>query len=215
MISVDYEVKDSPLTVTFTIIIEFFFPVCLDERLKRRPVERMRLSPGYSCFLHPPETKSWPLFIRWSPTSGSPPSWVWVNILSFGQHQLSKVYLLRLMWTPSLSYQKPLCVSRRVVALPLSRWLGVRDRVWVHVTPVPKLEAFYLQKKKQPSQVSESHVHLCVPRVRYLILFINIRGSDVTVTPWWWRAYAQGCSTQILGAIVRFLIKYIINIFQY
>lgn len=50
------------------------------------------------------------------------------------------------------------CVSRRVVALPLSRWLGVRDRVWVRVTPVPKLEAFHLQKKKQPSQVSESHV---------------------------------------------------------
>ncbi|XP_056098654.1 ceramide synthase 4a isoform X1 [Rhinichthys klamathensis goyatoka] len=55
-------------------------------------------------------------------------------------------------------------VFERVVALPLSRWLGVRDRVWVHVTPVPKLEAFYLQKKKQPSQndlvVLEKHCGL-------------------------------------------------------
>lgn len=39
-------------------------------------------------------------------------------------------------------------VFERVVALPLSRRLGVRDRLHLHVTPVPKLEAFYLQKKK-------------------------------------------------------------------
>lgn len=50
-----------------------------------------------------------------------------------------------------------LSVCYRVVALPLSRRLGVRDRVRVRVTPVPKLEAFYQQKKQQPSQVSESH----------------------------------------------------------
>ncbi|XP_067271402.1 ceramide synthase 4a isoform X2 [Pseudorasbora parva] len=55
-------------------------------------------------------------------------------------------------------------VFERVVALPLSRWLGVRDRVQVQVTPVPKLEAFYLLKKKQPSQsdlvVLEKHCGL-------------------------------------------------------
>ncbi|XP_048038270.1 ceramide synthase 4a [Megalobrama amblycephala] len=55
-------------------------------------------------------------------------------------------------------------VFERVVALPLSRWLGVCDRVRVHVTPVPKLEAFYLQKNKQPSQndlvVLEKHCGL-------------------------------------------------------
>ncbi|XP_026102606.1 ceramide synthase 2-like [Carassius auratus] len=43
-------------------------------------------------------------------------------------------------------------VFERVVALPLSRCLGVRDRVRLRVTPVPKLEVFYLQKKQQPSQ---------------------------------------------------------------
>uniref|UniRef100_A0A8C1L0T4 Uncharacterized protein n=1 Tax=Cyprinus carpio TaxID=7962 RepID=A0A8C1L0T4_CYPCA len=42
-------------------------------------------------------------------------------------------------------------VFERVVALPLSWRLGVRDRVRLRVTPVPKLEAFYLQKKQQPS----------------------------------------------------------------
>ncbi|XP_043079880.1 ceramide synthase 4a [Puntigrus tetrazona] len=41
-------------------------------------------------------------------------------------------------------------VFERAVALPISRSLGVRDRVRERVTPVPKLEAFYLQKKKQP-----------------------------------------------------------------
>ncbi|XP_030639930.1 ceramide synthase 2 [Chanos chanos] len=40
----------------------------------------------------------------------------------------------------------------RVVALPLSRKLGVRDRIRVRAPPVPKLEAFYQQKNKQPTQ---------------------------------------------------------------
>nr|XP_055072849.1 ceramide synthase 4a isoform X1 [Misgurnus anguillicaudatus] len=38
----------------------------------------------------------------------------------------------------------------RVVAQPLSRLLGVRDRFRVRVTPIPKLEAFYRRKKNQP-----------------------------------------------------------------
>ncbi|XP_053369805.1 ceramide synthase 4a isoform X1 [Clarias gariepinus] len=40
----------------------------------------------------------------------------------------------------------------RVVALPLSRRLGVFDRVQVRVQPNPELEAFYLKKKKQFTQ---------------------------------------------------------------
>lgn len=42
----------------------------------------------------------------------------------------------------------------RVVALPLSRKLGVFDRVQVRVPPNPKLEAFYMQRKKHFTQVS-------------------------------------------------------------
>ncbi|XP_076134860.1 ceramide synthase 4a isoform X1 [Alosa pseudoharengus] len=44
-------------------------------------------------------------------------------------------------------------VFERVIALPLSRCFGVRDRQRVRVAFIPKLEAFYLKKRKQqPSQ---------------------------------------------------------------
>ncbi|KAG7488054.1 hypothetical protein MATL_G00029190 [Megalops atlanticus] len=43
-------------------------------------------------------------------------------------------------------------VFERVVALPLSRLMGVRDRIRVRAAPVPKLEAFYSQHSHQPSQ---------------------------------------------------------------
>ncbi|KAI5101101.1 ceramide synthase 4 [Silurus meridionalis] len=40
----------------------------------------------------------------------------------------------------------------RILALPLSRKLGVTDKVQVRVPPNPKLEAFYMQKKKHFTQ---------------------------------------------------------------
>ncbi|XP_076880195.1 ceramide synthase 4a isoform X2 [Brachyhypopomus gauderio] len=40
----------------------------------------------------------------------------------------------------------------RVVALPLSRKMGVSDRVRLRAPAIPKLEAFYMQKKKHVSQ---------------------------------------------------------------
>ncbi|KAJ8277341.1 hypothetical protein GJAV_G00074150 [Gymnothorax javanicus] len=43
-------------------------------------------------------------------------------------------------------------VFERVVALPLGRRLGVRDRIQPRAAPVPKLEAFYTQTSRQPSQ---------------------------------------------------------------
>ncbi|XP_010869851.1 ceramide synthase 4a [Esox lucius] len=43
-------------------------------------------------------------------------------------------------------------VFERVIAIPLSRQLGVTDRVRVRVLPVQKLETFYKQNKQQPSQ---------------------------------------------------------------
>uniref|UniRef100_A0A8C8M8L9 Ceramide synthase 4a n=1 Tax=Oncorhynchus tshawytscha TaxID=74940 RepID=A0A8C8M8L9_ONCTS len=43
-------------------------------------------------------------------------------------------------------------IFERVIAMPLSRQLGVRDRVRVRALPVPKLETFYKQNKQQPSQ---------------------------------------------------------------
>ncbi|XP_048845039.1 ceramide synthase 2-like [Brienomyrus brachyistius] len=43
-------------------------------------------------------------------------------------------------------------VFERLVALPLSRWLGVRDRNRIPAAPVPTLEAFYGSRGNQPSQ---------------------------------------------------------------
>lgn len=43
-------------------------------------------------------------------------------------------------------------VFERAVALPLSRQLGVRDRIQARAAPVPKLEAFYTQSSRQPSK---------------------------------------------------------------
>uniref|UniRef100_A0A8C1CJJ4 Ceramide synthase 4b n=2 Tax=Cyprinus carpio TaxID=7962 RepID=A0A8C1CJJ4_CYPCA len=40
----------------------------------------------------------------------------------------------------------------RCVAFPLSRVLGVKDRVCLKVTPVPNLEAFYTKNSRQPTQ---------------------------------------------------------------
>ncbi|XP_037530563.1 ceramide synthase 2 [Nematolebias whitei] len=43
-------------------------------------------------------------------------------------------------------------VFERWVAVPLSRYLGVKDRIRIRVPSVPKLEAFYKQSSRQPSQ---------------------------------------------------------------
>nr|XP_057929535.1 ceramide synthase 4a isoform X1 [Doryrhamphus excisus] len=43
-------------------------------------------------------------------------------------------------------------VFERVIAVPLSKHLGVKDRVRIQAAPLPKLETFYKQKSRQPSQ---------------------------------------------------------------
>ncbi|KAI1882844.1 hypothetical protein AGOR_G00239090 [Albula goreensis] len=43
-------------------------------------------------------------------------------------------------------------VFERLVALPLGRWMGVRDRTRVLPRPSPHLELFYTQHSRQPSQ---------------------------------------------------------------
>uniref|UniRef100_A0A8C5NHK6 Ceramide synthase 2-like n=1 Tax=Gouania willdenowi TaxID=441366 RepID=A0A8C5NHK6_GOUWI len=43
-------------------------------------------------------------------------------------------------------------VFERLVAIPLSRLLGVKDRIRVRAPLVPKLEAFYKQNSRQPTQ---------------------------------------------------------------
>ncbi|CAG08033.1 unnamed protein product [Tetraodon nigroviridis] len=43
-------------------------------------------------------------------------------------------------------------VFERLVGVPLSKRLGVRDKVRVGAPPIPQLEDFYLQRSRQPSQ---------------------------------------------------------------
>lgn len=43
-------------------------------------------------------------------------------------------------------------VFERLIAVPLSRYLGVKDRIRIRATTVPKLETFYKQNRRQPSQ---------------------------------------------------------------
>ncbi|KAI2650742.1 Ceramide synthase 2 [Labeo rohita] len=83
-----------------------------------------------------------------------PPGVTWKDIAEGtadgGRHPVPRDLLISLPL--ALGFIALRFVFERVVALPLSWQLGVRDRVRVRVTPVPKLEAFYLQKKQQPSQ---------------------------------------------------------------
>ncbi|XP_013856019.1 ceramide synthase 2 [Austrofundulus limnaeus] len=43
-------------------------------------------------------------------------------------------------------------VFERIIAIPLSRFLGVKDRIQIQVSPVPELEAFYKYKSRRPSK---------------------------------------------------------------
>ncbi|XP_054645797.1 ceramide synthase 4a isoform X3 [Dunckerocampus dactyliophorus] len=43
-------------------------------------------------------------------------------------------------------------VFERVIAVPLSKRLGVKDRIRIQAAPLPKLETFYKQKSRQPTQ---------------------------------------------------------------
>ncbi|XP_069006640.1 ceramide synthase 4a [Embiotoca jacksoni] len=43
-------------------------------------------------------------------------------------------------------------VFERLIAAPLSKYLGVKDRIQIRAPSVPKLEAFYKQNSRQPSQ---------------------------------------------------------------
>ncbi|XP_056613943.1 ceramide synthase 4a isoform X1 [Triplophysa dalaica] len=104
----------------------------------------------------------------------------------------------------------------RAVAQPLSRLLGVRDRVRVGVAPIPTLEAFYHRKKSQPCQseiaVLEKRCGLtqrqiqtwlhhrrkqdkpsntrkfCEASWRFVFYLVVFSGSLVSLvnTPWFW-----------------------------
>uniref|UniRef100_A0A8C1SA26 Ceramide synthase 4b n=1 Tax=Cyprinus carpio TaxID=7962 RepID=A0A8C1SA26_CYPCA len=83
----------------------------------------------------------------------------------------------------------------RCVAFPLSRVLGVKDRVCLKVTPVPNLEAFYTKNSRQPTQSEiTSLVNQCNLTHRQVeTWFRNRRNQDrpsnskkFCETPWFW-----------------------------
>uniref|UniRef100_A0A672PGG3 Ceramide synthase 2-like n=1 Tax=Sinocyclocheilus grahami TaxID=75366 RepID=A0A672PGG3_SINGR len=126
-----------------------------------------------------------------------PPGVTWKDLaegtVDGGRHPVPRDLLISLPL--ALGFIALRFVFERVVALPLSRRLGVQDRVRVRVTPVLKLEAFYLQKKQQPSQsdllVLEKHCGLSQRQIQTWLR--QRRNQDrpgntrkFCETPWFW-----------------------------
>uniref|UniRef100_A0AAY4DQ41 Uncharacterized protein n=1 Tax=Denticeps clupeoides TaxID=299321 RepID=A0AAY4DQ41_9TELE len=86
----------------------------------------------------------------WQQEYWLPPGVTWADVERGAGYPLPRDLLCTLPL--ALGFIALRYVFERFVARPLSKHLGVRDRVWVQPTPVPKLEALYLQRKQLPSQ---------------------------------------------------------------
>uniref|UniRef100_A0A667Y1F5 Ceramide synthase 4a n=1 Tax=Myripristis murdjan TaxID=586833 RepID=A0A667Y1F5_9TELE len=65
---------------------------------------------------------------------------------------ISRISYIRPVVEQSTVNNSILRAEYQLVALPLSRCLGVKDRIRIRAPSVPKLEAFYKQHNRQPSQ---------------------------------------------------------------
>ncbi|XP_054608334.2 ceramide synthase 2 isoform X2 [Nothobranchius furzeri] len=67
-------------------------------------------------------------------------------------------------------------VFERIIAIPFSKCLGVKDRVRIRATSVPKLETFYKHNSRQPSQpVADVHYwYYMLEMSFYLSLLLSI-----------------------------------------
>ncbi|KAG9350655.1 hypothetical protein JZ751_024544 [Albula glossodonta] len=81
-----------------------------------------------------------------------PPGITWKDIETSGGSRYPLPRDLLVTLPLALGFIALRYVFERIVALPLSRQLGVRDRIRVRAMPAPKLEAFYTQHTHQPSQ---------------------------------------------------------------
>uniref|UniRef100_A0A8C3AXD8 Ceramide synthase 4a n=1 Tax=Cyclopterus lumpus TaxID=8103 RepID=A0A8C3AXD8_CYCLU len=63
-------------------------------------------------------------------------------------HKKNPVYFTFKLWKET-GFLCPL----RLIAVPFSKHLGVKDRIRIRAASVPKLETFYKQKSRQPSQI--------------------------------------------------------------
>ncbi|XP_073348210.1 ceramide synthase 2-like [Pagrus major] len=71
------------------------------------------------------------------------------------------------------------CAFERFFAPPMGRCLGVQNRVHVHAAPSPKLESFYTQQSRQPTQ-SEivSLMSLCGKTQRQIETWFRLRRNQ-------------------------------------
>ncbi|XP_034035743.1 ceramide synthase 2-like isoform X1 [Thalassophryne amazonica] len=71
-------------------------------------------------------------------------------------------------------------VFERLIAVPLSKRLGVKDQIRIRAAPVPKLEAFYRHSNRQPSQSEVvSLVKQCgLPQKKIQTWFRHRRNQD-------------------------------------
>lgn len=71
---------------------------------------------------------------------------MWVQLLCNEESRWCRKYIQAFLFNTILH---PL----RLIAVPFSKYLGVKDRIRIRATSIPKLEAFYKQNSLQPSQV--------------------------------------------------------------
>ncbi|KAL6469474.1 hypothetical protein MHYP_G00229980 [Metynnis hypsauchen] len=109
----------------------------------------------------------------WQENFWLPPGVIWQDVgndaIEGSRRPLPRDLLLTLPL--ALGFIAVRFVFERVVALPLSRTLGVCDRVRARAPPEPKLEAFYLQRKNPYSQSEllglEKHCGLTVRQIHH------------------------------------------------
>uniref|UniRef100_A0A673GVI6 Ceramide synthase 2-like n=1 Tax=Sinocyclocheilus rhinocerous TaxID=307959 RepID=A0A673GVI6_9TELE len=88
----------------------------------------------------------------WKQEYWLPPGISWEDLekMEGSRRPLPRDLLLALLLT--LGFIMLRYAFERRVAFPLSRVLGVKDRVCLKVTPVPNLEVFYTKSSRQPTQ---------------------------------------------------------------
>lgn len=60
---------------------------------------------------------------------------------------------LKLIWKKIFLSLLSVFCPLRIIAVPLSKCLGVKDRIRIRPASIPKLETFYKQNNRQPTQV--------------------------------------------------------------
>uniref|UniRef100_A0A673GVH6 Ceramide synthase 2-like n=1 Tax=Sinocyclocheilus rhinocerous TaxID=307959 RepID=A0A673GVH6_9TELE len=141
----------------------------------------------------------------WKQEYWLPPGISWEDLekMEGSRRPLPRDLLLALLLT--LGFIMLRYAFERRVAFPLSRVLGVKDRVCLKVTPVPNLEVFYTKSSRQPTQSEiSSLVNQCNLTPRQVetwfrnrrnqdrpsnskkFFLLSVFGFNGGCTPWFW-----------------------------